>query len=103
MTLKRNLWMSLAFTATAMFSLSGCESGDDANPSVSSEPAASIGAERIPALDDNSCGPTGDLRGDPENGQQLHVEHCVACHGLTGAADVVVMHMDETPPDQSDA
>ena len=42
------------------------------------------------------------LRGDPVNGQQLHLEHCVACHGLTGQADVVVMHMDETPPDQSD-
>ena len=54
------------------------------------------------ALSTNNCGPTGDLRGDPENGQKLHYEHCVSCHGLTGQADVVVMHMDETPRDQSD-
>ena len=59
-------------------------------------------AEQIAALDANNCAPTGDLRGDTVNGQKLHMEHCVACHGLTGQADVVVMHMDETPPDQSD-
>jgi mono/diheme cytochrome c family protein len=58
--------------------------------------------EKIAALDANNCAPAGDLRGDPANGQVLHVEHCAACHGLTGQADVVVMHMDETPPDQSD-
>jgi len=64
----------------------------------------SINAEeaRVAALDANNCAPQGDLRGNKENGQKLHMEHCVACHGLTGAADVVVMHMDETPPDQSD-
>jgi len=56
----------------------------------------------VAALDANNCAPSGDLRGDPASGQQLHMEHCVACHGLTGQADVVVMHMDETPPDQSD-
>ncbi|MDP6436789.1 MAG: cytochrome c [Gammaproteobacteria bacterium] len=54
------------------------------------------------ALSTNNCGPTGDLRGDPENGKELHYKHCVSCHGLTGEADVVVMHMDETPRDQSD-
>jgi mono/diheme cytochrome c family protein len=54
------------------------------------------------ALALTECAPTGELRGDTENGKALHMEHCVACHGLTGAADVVVMHMDETPPDQSD-
>jgi mono/diheme cytochrome c family protein len=59
-------------------------------------------AERIPALESNDCGPAGELRGNADNGKELHYEHCVACHGLTGAADVVVMHMDETPPDQSD-
>jgi mono/diheme cytochrome c family protein len=59
-------------------------------------------AARVAALDANNCAPTGDLRGDAVNGQKLHMEHCVACHGLTGQADVVVMHMDETPPDQSD-
>ena len=58
--------------------------------------------EPVPALDANNCAPTGDLRGDAQSGQKLHLEHCVACHGLTGQADVVVMHMDETPPDQSD-
>jgi mono/diheme cytochrome c family protein len=60
------------------------------------------GVESDSALATNNCGPTGDLRGDPERGKAMHYEHCVACHGLTGAADVVVMHMDETPPDQSD-
>lgn len=59
-------------------------------------------AERIAALDANNCAPAGNLRGDKVNGQQLHLEHCAACHGLSGQADVVVMHMDETPPDQSD-
>jgi len=55
------------------------------------------------ALYTNGCAPEPtDLRGDEENGRVLHLEHCAACHGLTGAADVVVMHMDETPPDQSD-
>jgi len=55
------------------------------------------------ALNTNNCAPDPtDLRGNADNGQKLHMEHCVACHGLTGAADVVVMHMDETPPDQSD-
>lgn len=62
-----------------------------------------IADERVAALDENSCAPNPvDLRGDEANGKRLHREHCAACHGLTGAADVVVMHMDETPPDQSD-
>jgi mono/diheme cytochrome c family protein len=66
-------------------------------------PLASYADEvRVVALEENNCGPAGDLRGDAEAGQPLHVEHCAACHGLTGAADVVVMHMDETPKDQSD-
>jgi len=53
------------------------------------------------ALETNNCTPTdANLRGDAANGKLLHAEHCAACHGLTGAADVVVMHMDETPPDQ---
>lgn len=58
--------------------------------------------QRVPALASNNCVPSGKLRGDPANGKALHVEHCAACHGMTGAADVVVMHMDETPRDQSD-
>ena len=64
--------------------------------------AAAEGVESESALATNSCGPAGELRGDAENGKQMHLEHCVACHGLSGAADVVVMHMDETPQDQSD-
>jgi mono/diheme cytochrome c family protein len=64
--------------------------------------ALAEGVESESALVTNKCGPSGDLRGDAIAGQKLHVEHCVACHGLTGQADVVVMHMDETPPDQSD-
>jgi mono/diheme cytochrome c family protein len=60
------------------------------------------GVESESALVTNQCGPSGELRGDAVAGQKLHAQHCVACHGLTGGADVVVMHMDETPPDQSD-
>jgi mono/diheme cytochrome c family protein len=60
------------------------------------------GVESEAALVTNKCGPAGELRGDAARGKEIHYEHCVACHGLTGAADVVVMHMDETPPDQSD-
>jgi mono/diheme cytochrome c family protein len=60
--------------------------------------------EPAPALASNNCvpGATDQLRGDPANGKTLHVEHCAACHGTAGAADVMVMHMDETPKDQSD-
>ena len=65
--------------------------------------AAGADEGRQSALESNNCGPVGgELRGDPDNGSKLHLEHCAACHGLTGKADVVVMHMDETPPDQSD-
>jgi mono/diheme cytochrome c family protein len=60
------------------------------------------GVESESALVTNKCAPAGELRGDLEKGKALHVQHCVACHGLTGQSDVVVMHMDETPPDQSD-
>jgi len=53
------------------------------------------GADYKSAEETNNCAPVPEnLRGDAENGQALHEEHCVACHGLTGAADVVVMHMD---------
>jgi len=55
------------------------------------------------ALYTHKCAPTdADLRGNADNGSKLHLEHCAACHGVNGAADVVVMHMDEYPPDQSD-
>jgi mono/diheme cytochrome c family protein len=65
--------------------------------------AAESGAEGPAAVEVNACGPTAEnLRGSAENGKLLHQQHCAACHGLTGAADVLVMHMDETPEDQSD-
>jgi len=59
---------------------------------------------KVSALETNNCIPAADseLRGDAANGQALHVKNCVACHGADGKADVVVMHMDETPKDQSD-
>ena len=61
-------------------------------------------ATKVFALDENQCTPppAAELRGDPSNGQALHVEHCAACHGANGRSEVVVMHMDETPQDQSD-
>jgi cytochrome c oxidase cbb3-type subunit 3 len=31
------------------------------------------------------------------------MEHCAECHGYDGKAEVVVMHMDEPPRDQTDA
>ena len=46
--------------------------------------------------------PGGELRGNPEVGQELHVEHCAECHGYDGRAEVIVMHMDEPPRDQTD-
>jgi len=64
---------------------------------------SAMAGESQVALESNNCvPPQEDLRGDAGNGKVLHLEHCVACHGLNGQADVVVMHMDETPPDQSD-
>ena len=54
------------------------------------------------ALETGNCVPSGELRGDAAAGQPLHEENCASCHGKNGAGDVVVMHMDETPRDQSD-
>jgi cytochrome c oxidase cbb3-type subunit 3 len=56
----------------------------------------------VPALTSNDCVPGGELRGNPEVGQELHVEHCAECHGYDGRAEVIVMHMDEPPRDQTD-
>ena len=50
-----------------------------------------------------SCTPSGELRGDAKRGAPLHLQHCAACHGVDGKAEVIVMHMDEPPKDQSDA
>jgi cytochrome c oxidase cbb3-type subunit 3 len=58
--------------------------------------------ERIPALEENDCTPAGDLRGDAERGTDVHYENCAECHGYDGKAEVIVMHMDEPPKDQSD-
>ena len=49
------------------------------------------------------CAPTGKLRGDPQRGAELHRQHCAECHGADGRAEVVVMHMDVPPKDQTDA
>lgn len=56
-----------------------------------------------PALRSTNCSPAGDLRGDPERGADLHLKHCADCHGVDGQANVIVMHMDVPPRDQSDA
>ncbi len=56
-----------------------------------------------PALTANNCAPTGDLRGDAQAGQDIHLEYCAECHGYDGKAEVIVMHMDEPPRDQTDA
>lgn len=56
-----------------------------------------------PALTVNNCVPTGDLRGDAQAGQDIHLEYCAECHGYDGKAEVIVMHMDEPPRDQTDA
>ena len=50
----------------------------------------------------NNCIPTGDLRGDADRGVDVHVENCAECHGYDGKAEVIVMHMDEPPRDQTD-
>ncbi len=54
------------------------------------------------ASDAVDCVPRGEIRGDAARGKALHLEHCAECHGATGKVDVIVMHMDEPPKDQSD-
>lgn len=63
-------------------------------------PAALLGE---PALQSVDCAPDGNLRGDAPAGQNIHLEHCAACHGYDGKAEVIVLHMDEPPHDQTDA
>lgn len=63
-------------------------------------PVASAGE---PALAANGCTPSGDLRGDAGRGAALHLQYCADCHGADGRANVIVMHMDVAPKDQSDA
>lgn len=62
--------------------------------------AAADGAATAAAT--NKCAPTGELRGNAEKGKALHATNCADCHGLDGKAQVIVMHMDVTPKDQSD-
>lgn len=67
--------------------------------------ASAAGADdkaKVYAIDSNSCAPEGELRGDPQNGSLLHVENCAECHGYDGKAEVIVMHMDEPPRDETD-
>ena len=49
-----------------------------------------------------NCTPLGEIRGDVERGAALHIQHCAECHGADGKAEVIVMHMDVPPKDQSD-
>jgi mono/diheme cytochrome c family protein len=65
---------------------------------LASSPAA--GAET--ALKAVNCTPLGELRGDAGRGAALHLKHCAECHGADGKAEVIVMHMDVPPKDQSD-
>jgi mono/diheme cytochrome c family protein len=65
--------------------------------------AAVGGDSPATALATNDCAPTGDLRGDAQRGKPLHIQNCAECHGADGKAQVIVMHMDTTPKDQSDA
>lgn len=64
--------------------------------------AVSVNAgDSAPALESVDCVPNGDLRGNAARGSDLHLENCASCHGYDGKAEVIVMHMDEPPKDQS--
>lgn len=54
------------------------------------------------ALKSGNCTPAGELRGDVTRGAALHLKNCAECHGADGKAEVIVMHMDTPPKDQSD-
>ena len=63
----------------------------------------SLAASAEPALESNNCvPPIENIRGDAQRGQDLHLENCAECHGYDGRAEVIVMHMDEPPHDQTD-
>ncbi|MEO7387658.1 MAG: cytochrome c [Gammaproteobacteria bacterium] len=55
-----------------------------------------------PALKTVNCTPLGEIRGNAERGAALHLKDCAECHGVDGRAEVIVMHMDTPPKDQSD-
>ena len=54
------------------------------------------------ALKSVNCTPLGELRGNVERGAALHLKHCAECHGANGKSEVIVLHMDTPPQDQSD-
>jgi cytochrome c oxidase cbb3-type subunit 3 len=56
-----------------------------------------------PFADATGCTPVEEMQGDAARGSVLHIEHCAECHGHDGKAEVIVMHMDEPPRDQTDA
>lgn len=62
----------------------------------------SVALSEESALTSGNCTPAGELRGDAGRGAALHLKHCAECHGADGKAEVIVMHMDEPPKDQSD-
>lgn len=64
--------------------------------------ALSVASSAYAGNQSATCTPAGELRGDTESGAALHLQHCAACHGIDGKAEVIVMHMDEPPKDQSD-
>lgn len=68
--------------------------------------AAGLGVAQVSeddsALATVDCTPRGELRGDAVRGAELHLADCAECHGQSGKVDVIVMHMDEPPKDQSD-
>jgi cytochrome c oxidase cbb3-type subunit 3 len=65
-------------------------------------PATQTAPRPAPALVANNCAPAGNLRGDAKRGAALHKENCAQCHGLDGKAQVIVLHMDTPPHDQTD-
>jgi mono/diheme cytochrome c family protein len=89
--MKNMTWIRV-LGAIALFAMASAAIGDD-------QPAS--GAKQV-ALESNSCAPSGDIRGDADAGAELHVENCAECHGYDGKAEVIVMHMDEPPRDQTD-
>jgi mono/diheme cytochrome c family protein len=66
---------------------------------VASAAIAAEGTDK--ALATNNCAPSGNLRGDAQRGKALHVENCADCHGADGRAEVIVLHMDTPPKDQT--
>ena len=43
------------------------------------------------------------MRGNAEHGATIHLKRCAECHGPDGKAEVLAMHLEVPPKDQSDA